>query len=159
MGDGGHPGGPVDAEADQACRGCTRRLSAVDAHAHPDVNARWPPMGGKSALHFDGGRGAGTGRGEHGEKAVSLGANLLAAMGGEGGADNCVVLGQGLGIGTVAQGLEQGRGPLDVGEEESERLRGPSLTPAVPAATTAGVKHGRAGADNHHPVRLFCPAN
>jgi hypothetical protein len=50
-------------------------------------------------------------------------------VGGEGGADHFVVLGQGRGIDMVAQALEQGRGALDVSKQEGQRLRGPSLTP------------------------------
>src|SRR5271170_5956653 len=134
MGYGGYPGGPVDAEADQAGRARLRRLTAMDAHAHPDPAALRPRMGGKGALHFDRGGGTSTGRGEHGKKAVSLRAYLLTAVGGERGSDHFEVLGQSLGIHTVAQAGEQGRGPLDVSEQEGERLRGPSLTPGGQAA-------------------------
>jgi len=105
MGYGGHAGGSVDAEADQARRARLRRLSAMDPRAHPDLGARRPRMGGKSALHFDCAAGTGTGRGEHGEKAVSLGTYFLSAVGGEGGSDHSVVLRKGFGVRTVAQAL------------------------------------------------------
>ena len=66
----------------------------------------WVPAGqnvsGKSALHFDGAAGTGTGGRKDGEKAVSLGAYLLSAVGGEGGPDHFVVLGQSVGISLVA---------------------------------------------------------
>lgn len=136
MGYGGHAGGPVDAEADQTRRARLRRLSAMDPHAHPDLGTRWPPVGGKGALHFYRGRRTGTRRREHSEKAVPLGTYLLTAVGGKRGADHFVVLGESLGIRTVAQAGEQGSGPLDVSEEEGERFRGPSLTPAVSSAPT-----------------------
>ena len=97
-------------------------------------------MGGKGALHFDTGGGTSTGRGEHGKKAVPLRAYLLTAVGSECGSDHFVVLGQSLGIHTLAQAGEQGRGPLDVSEQEGERLRGPSLTPG---GQTTDLDRGR----------------
>jgi len=131
MGYRGHPGGPVYTESDQARRARFRRFPAMDAHADPDPGSRRPHMGGKSALHFDGGPCTSTGREEHGKKAVSLRAYLLTAVRGKRCADHFVVLGQSLGICTIAQAGEQGRGPLDVSEQEGERFRGPSLTPTV----------------------------
>ena len=46
------------------------------------------------------------------------------AVGGEGAADDRVMLAECLGVDVGAQAREQGGGALDVGEEKSERLDG-----------------------------------
>ena len=71
-------------------------------------------MGGKSALHFNRGPRAGTRRREHGEKAVSLSAYLLTAVGGEGGAD---------GLAFAELTLDPGRHGVVVGEQFVELTR------------------------------------
>jgi len=98
----------------------------VDAHTDPDLDAFGPKVRSHSALDVHSGSDALARRGEHGEKRVPLGVDLLAFVGIKGVADQPVVVGEDTTVG-VAQALQLGRRALDVGEEESKRLRGNKL--------------------------------
>jgi hypothetical protein len=78
----------------------------VDTHPDPDLFAGRPLVGGQGLLGGQGGRDTGAGRGEDGEEAVALGALLLAAVGGQAGPDEGVVVGQDLDIGVMTQAPE-----------------------------------------------------
>jgi len=58
---------------------------------------------------------------------VPLGVDLPAAMSSQTRPDERVVVGQHLAVETFTQAPQQDRGALDVGEQERERLHGPSL--------------------------------
>jgi hypothetical protein len=61
------------------------------------------------------------------EHRVTESSRLPPAVLSQAGTDEPMVSSQGLCIGTISQAPEQRRRALDVGEEESQRLRGPSL--------------------------------
>jgi hypothetical protein len=64
----------------------------VDAHADADCLADWPWVRNECPLHLDCCSHAGARRREHGEERIALGVDLLAAVRGEGGPDQPMVI-------------------------------------------------------------------
>jgi hypothetical protein len=98
----------------------------VDSHANADRLAGWPGIRNECPLHVDCPGHAGRRRREHREERVALGVDLIAAMRGEGGPDEPMVIGEDLRV-RIAEAQKHRRGTLDVGKEEGERLRGQCL--------------------------------
>jgi hypothetical protein len=92
----------------------------VDADPDPDRRTGRPLMARQGPLDLQ--------RAQHGllraserhERGISLRVNLVAALGGDGGADQAPVLGQDLRV-ALAQRLDQPRRTLDITEQEGDR--------------------------------------
>ena len=96
--------------------------------------ARRPLVAGKRTLHLEGGGHTGARGVEEREERVAVCPLLLAGVGFEARADEPVVVVENLRVDVVTKAAQECRGSLDVGEQESERFRGPSLTPRGQAA-------------------------
>ena len=129
MADCRNPGGPVNAETNEAGFGLPR-LAGMNAHADADSFACWPRVGKERPLHLDRRGNAGTRRREHGEERITLGVNLLAAVRGEARPDQPMMIGKYLRV-PVAQAHQQRRGALDISEEKGERLRSQQLKTSI----------------------------
>ena len=95
------------------------RLPGVQAHAHLDLDALGPGVGDKCTLAGDGRQQRVARAGERDEEAVPLRVDLVAPVGLERGAQECLVLVQHRRV-LVAQLLHEARRSLDVGEEEGD---------------------------------------
>jgi hypothetical protein len=113
------PGHPVQVEPDVVVLD-HRRGAGVHAHAHAQLDPARPGLAGQPGLRLGrGGDGRG-GVGERDEAGVALGAELTAAMVGDGGTQDHPVRRQDLAV-VIGQGLEQPRRALDVGEQQRHR--------------------------------------
>ena len=147
VGDCRDTGSAVDVETDQA-GGCLGRLTGVDAHPDPDCLTGWPRVRNERPLHLNRRSHASPRRGEYREERVALRVDLLAAMRGEAGPDQPMVVGENLRV-RIAQALQQRRGTLDVSEEKGERLR--SHRPEAPCEVDTDVPSGRSPTSSNAP--------
>jgi hypothetical protein len=112
-------GGAVDADADVTLSPHLR-LPGVETRAHVHLSVFGPRVSSQAALGVDGCC-CGVGRGpERNEERIALRVHHLPLMGGEGGAQNSLLLGQCLFVAVAAKLLEQARRALNVREEEGD---------------------------------------
>jgi hypothetical protein len=108
----------VDVLPDVALRG-DGRLTGVDPHADAQLGARKPGVGGERTLSLERSFERVVGAGKSVEQGVSLGVDLDTVVGRQGLAQQAAVGREGIFVGG-AEGVEQARGALDVGELEGD---------------------------------------
>jgi hypothetical protein len=96
------------------------RVAGVDADPDPDQRTGGPVMARQGPLDLKRAPHRLLRARERHEKRIPLGVHLMAALGGDRGADQPLVLGQNLRV-ALPQRLDQPRRTLDVGEQERDR--------------------------------------
>jgi hypothetical protein len=116
---GPDPGRTVNGKPGVASLG-RHRMAGVQAHPHLDLHVVRPRVGEKRQLPLHGGEERLTRARKSDEEGVALGIYFVAAMGGEGGPEQTLMLAEHLRI-ALTKLLEKPCRPLDIGEEERDR--------------------------------------
>src|SRR5262249_35911529 len=122
----GHPGRPVDVQSNQTGRRANC-LAAVQSHSYPNVLSHRPVVGAQGALHLKHRGGTLSRGGKDREESISCGQYFFSAMRSERSANDGVMVAQYAGEYVLSHASQQGGRSLDIGEEEGQRFRGPSV--------------------------------